>query len=126
MEKKLLSDRLISLRKENNLSQYKLAEKLGFSRGLISNYEQGRREPDYSTLLIFADFYNVSVDYLLGRKEDKNAVHNSFDLSDELLVAINGLSTESKAELERYIKLLKLRDSQPPERVKKSSDSKKA
>ena len=126
MEKKLLSDRLISLRKENNLSQYKLAEKLGFSRGLISNYEQGRREPDYNTLLIFADFYDVSVDYLLGRTEDKNSVHNKSDLSNELLIAINDLSTESKDELERYIKLLKLRDSQPPEIAKKSSDSKKA
>jgi len=121
-----LSDRLISLRKENNLSQYKLAEKLGFSRGLISNYEQGRREPDYNTLLIFADFYDVSVDYLLGRTEDKNSVHNKSDLSNELLIAINDLSTESKDELERYIKLLKLRDSQPPEIAKKSSDSKKA
>ena len=126
MEKKLLSDRLISLRKENNLSQYKLAEKLGFSRGLISNYEQGRREPDYNTLLIFTDFYNVSVDYLLGRTEDKNSVHNKSDLSNELLVDISNLSTESKDELERYIKLLKLRDSQPLEIAKKSSDSKKA
>lgn len=63
----IFSTRLISLRKEKGLSQYSLADKLGCSRGLISNYEQGRREPDFNTLLKLADYFNVSTDYLLGK-----------------------------------------------------------
>lgn len=66
------SKRLVELRKERKLSQYKLAEKLGCSRGLISNYEQGTREPDHNTLKMLADFFNVSIDYLIGRSDFRN------------------------------------------------------
>jgi transcriptional regulator with XRE-family HTH domain len=111
-EKSLLSERLILLRKEHNFSQYKLAEKLGFSRGLIANYEQGQREPDYNTLLVFASFYKVSVDYLLGRTEDKNALYAGTTADGELLDTISSLSDESKKDLHKFIKLLKLSDSQ--------------
>ena len=53
---------LAKLRKEKNLSQYELAEKMGFSRGQISNYEQGTRQPDFDTLQKFAAFFEVSTD----------------------------------------------------------------
>ena len=68
-EKILFKDRLVFLRKELNLTQYQLAEKLGFSRGQIGNYEQGSREPDQETLLKIASFFDVSVDYLLGKSD---------------------------------------------------------
>lgn len=45
-KRSLFSTRLSSLRKGKKLTQYSLAENLGFSRGQISNYEQGSREPD--------------------------------------------------------------------------------
>ncbi|MGB9661917.1 MAG: helix-turn-helix domain-containing protein [Moorellaceae bacterium] len=66
--------RLVQLRKERGLSQYQLANLLGFSRGQISNYEQGTREPDYDTLKKIADFFNVSTDYLLGRTNDPRSL----------------------------------------------------
>lgn len=69
MDKPMFAQRLVELRAEQKLSQYKLAEILGFSRGQIANYEQGSREPDHETLQQFADFFNVSVDYLLGRTD---------------------------------------------------------
>lgn len=59
--------RLAALRKEKNISQYKMAELLMYSRGQIANYEQGKRKPDFETLCNFADFFKVSTDYLLGR-----------------------------------------------------------
>lgn len=59
--------RLAALRKERDLSQYKLAELLRYSRGQIANYEQGKRKPDFETLNNLADFFGVSMDYLLGR-----------------------------------------------------------
>ncbi|MCL4514019.1 MAG: helix-turn-helix domain-containing protein [Firmicutes bacterium] len=67
MENYLLPQRLAFLRKEKGLSQYELAKALGFSRGQIANYEQGSRRPDPATLQRLADYFNVSVDYLLGR-----------------------------------------------------------
>ncbi len=46
----LLGKQLSELRKKQGLSQYALAERLGFSRGQLANYEQGQREPDFKTL----------------------------------------------------------------------------
>ena len=62
----MFGKRLASIRKKRGLSQYQLADKLGFSRGQIANYEQGKREPDYQTLIKIAEFFDVSTDYLLG------------------------------------------------------------
>lgn len=51
------------------MSQYDLAEKLNMTQQRISAYERGIREPDLSTLKIFADFFHISVDDLLGKSE---------------------------------------------------------
>lgn len=59
---------LEALRKNKNLSQYDLAKKLNISQQRISAYERGKREPDIETLKTFADFFNCSVDYLLGKE----------------------------------------------------------
>lgn len=66
----MFAKRLISLRNLKELSQYEIAERLGFSRGQYANYEQGTREPDFETLQKLADFFEVSTDYLLGRTDD--------------------------------------------------------
>lgn len=63
-----LCDMLIYLRKRNGLSQQELADKLEMTRSAISMYETGKREPDLETLEIFADFYNVDMNTLTGRK----------------------------------------------------------
>lgn len=70
----MFKDRLRKLRKSKGLSQYTLAEQLGLSRGQIGNYEQGSREPDYETLIKIADYFNVSVDYILGRTTELNPI----------------------------------------------------
>lgn len=62
----MFAKRLVLLRKNKNLSQYELARLLNLTRGQIANYEQGKRQPDYDTLKMFAEFFNVSTDYLLG------------------------------------------------------------
>ena len=61
--------RLKELRKKKNISQLKLALDLNMSQNSISRYENIEREADYETLIKFADYFNVSLDYLLGRKE---------------------------------------------------------
>lgn len=59
--------RLKELRKKRNLSQIKLSMELNMNQNTISRYENGIRQADYQTLIIFADYFNVSIDYLLGR-----------------------------------------------------------
>lgn len=66
----MFGKRLAFLRKQKSISQYKLAELLKLTRGQIANYEQGKRQPDYETLKMFADFFSVSTDYLLGKSDD--------------------------------------------------------
>ncbi|MCQ6275790.1 helix-turn-helix transcriptional regulator [Bacillus sp. V3B] len=79
----MLGERIANLRKKRNLSQYDLAERLGFSRGKLANYEQGSRQPDYDTLKKIADFFDESVEYLLyGEKKQENA-HNLTDKDEK-------------------------------------------
>lgn len=55
------------LRLSNGLTQAEISSKLGISRSTIGMYETGAREPDFKTLEKIADFFNVDIDYLLGR-----------------------------------------------------------
>ena len=67
-----LSERLIELRKSNNYTQEYLSKKLGFPQRTYSNYETGTRRPTTFKLLSVAQFFNVSMDYLTGRVDNKN------------------------------------------------------
>jgi transcriptional regulator with XRE-family HTH domain len=59
--------KLKELRQKRNISQLKLALDLNMNQNSISRYETGEREADYETLLKFADYFGVSLDYLFGR-----------------------------------------------------------
>lgn len=61
-----------SLREEKELTQEKLAQILGTTKQSISNYENGRRQPDFETLELIADFFNVDIDFLVGRSNIRN------------------------------------------------------
>ncbi len=62
--------RLKELRKTKKISQLKLALDLNMNQNTISRYENMEREADYETLIKFADYFDVSLDYLLGRTDD--------------------------------------------------------
>lgn len=61
--------RLKELREKRGISQVRLAIELNLNQNSISRYESGAREADYATLITIADYFNVSLDYLLGRTE---------------------------------------------------------
>ncbi|MGB9780652.1 helix-turn-helix domain-containing protein [Caldanaerobacter sp.] len=65
-------NRIKDLRAEKGISQNELAKALGLTQQAISAYENGLREPDLETLQKIADFFNVSIDYLLGRSDIRN------------------------------------------------------
>ena len=62
--------RLKFLRKKLGISQLKLAMDLNMNQNSISRYETGEREADSATLIKFADYFNVSIDYLLERTDN--------------------------------------------------------
>ena len=62
--------RLKELRKKKGISQLKLAMDLGMNQNSISLYENGKHQADYKTLIAFADYFNVSFDYLLERTDN--------------------------------------------------------
>ena len=64
--------RLKQLRADRGVSQIKLAMDLNVNQNSISRYESGLREPDYNTLIKIADYFKVSIDYLLYRTENPN------------------------------------------------------
>lgn len=64
-------DILQILMKEHGVSSYKLTKDTGISNGLISNWKQGVKIPSAENLIKIADYFDVSVDYLLGRTDVK-------------------------------------------------------
>ncbi len=62
--------RLKELRDRRGISQLKLAMDLGLTQNSVSRYESGAREADYKTLIALADYFGVSVDYLLERTDN--------------------------------------------------------
>ena len=62
--------RLKELRKKRGISQLRLAMELGMNQNSISRYESGEREADYQTLIRLADYFNVSIDYILERTDN--------------------------------------------------------
>lgn len=72
------------LRISSGLTQQEVANKLGISRSTIGMYETGAREPDYATLETIADFFNVDIDYLLGRTNKTTVLPEStYYLNDD-------------------------------------------
>ena len=60
---------LKELRIEHEVKQKEVAESLGISKTCYAGYEQGYREPDMEMLVKLADYFEVTVDYLLGRTD---------------------------------------------------------
>ncbi|MDE6835212.1 MAG: helix-turn-helix domain-containing protein [Ruminococcus sp.] len=62
--------KLKELRKAKRISQQRLAIELNTTQNTISRYERGERQADYRTLIALADYFNVSIDYLLERTDN--------------------------------------------------------
>lgn len=62
----VFGERLKELRTSKNIGQIELANKIGVSKGVISLWENGLREPKLSNLVLLAKFFDVSVDYFAG------------------------------------------------------------
>ena len=93
--------RLKELRKEKNCTSKDLGKHLNFGGSAISNYESGRNEPSIDTLIKIAEYFDVSIDYLVGRTHIRG---NNTDINNYIL---NILSDFEKDELIKIITILK-------------------
>lgn len=64
--------KLKELRKKRGITQLKLSLELNMTQNTISRYENGEREAGYNELIKIADYFDVSIDYLLGRTDNPN------------------------------------------------------
>ena len=90
------SDRLKQLRNEKGVLQRELADYLNVSRVTITQYENGSRSPDDETKKKIAEYFNVSLDYLMGFSDIRNpyTIDKNLDEVDEFLL-------ELKEEMEK-------------------------
>ncbi|MFR6641449.1 MAG: helix-turn-helix domain-containing protein [Christensenellales bacterium] len=65
----IVAERIRELMKENGLNQVRLAEKVGIKQNTISSWLNGKKEPSITSLWLLADYFDVDVDYLIGRKD---------------------------------------------------------
>lgn len=91
------------IRESLNLTQVKVANDLKLSRQVYNFYENGKRNPDMQTLIKIADYYNVSIDYLLGRT---NVIKPENIDENDLLAKLNTADSETKASVEQFLNYL--------------------
>ena len=88
--------RIKELREEKNLSQGRLAEIIETSQRNIGRWENGENEPSYSQLIKLANFFNCSLDYLVGREDDLGNITTS------TLAPAETLSADEKTMLNSF------------------------
>jgi toxin-antitoxin system, antitoxin component, xre family len=101
-----IKDRIVSLRNEKNITQSQLAEELNISPSAIGMYEQGRRKPSYELLEEICDYFNVDMDYLMGRSDIKNryqaGLKYDWEEEKEEKDIFSQLTAEELAKLEKF------------------------
>ncbi len=105
-------NKIKELRKAKNITQEKLSKILKIARSTLAMYEIEKSEPDQATLIKLADFFGVSIDYLLGREvseeEKQISAIGGFNIPDKYLIAVvgqvvAGKPVESPENVESYV-----------------------
>ncbi|NBI08616.1 XRE family transcriptional regulator [Colidextribacter sp. OB.20] len=101
-----IGPRIKLLREKRNLAQFELAAILKINNSTLSQYETGTRTPSDDMKIAIANYFDVSVDYLLGRdeKEKKPASDSTDGLDPELLELIKRIPNDRMPEVERYLR----------------------
>lgn len=109
--------KLRELRKKSGITMKELGAEIGVAESTISQYETGKRQPDYETLLKLGEFFGVSVDYLLTGEEAKKAPSGVDERSvsdDAIKFALFGgggeITDEMYDEVKRFAHMVKLRE----------------
>lgn len=104
----VLQIRLKELREKKGISQYKLASDLGVAQSTVGMWENGKNRPESATLSALADYFQVSVDYLLGRESAASPLDSQLEGVDFALYGeVRDLSEEEKQDILDYIRFKK-------------------
>ena len=79
------AERIKELRKEKGITQIDLAEAVGLSKGTVAMWEVDKREANFDTLNKLSDYFQVSIDYLLGRSNDRSQKAYEDELVERML-----------------------------------------
>lgn len=98
-------NRIKELRKGKKLTQVKLCQILNIAQPTLSGYETGTFEPDNITMAKIADYFGVSIDYLLGREEPQGTppAQALTDAEKKLMELIGEMTDEEVDELSNFI-----------------------
>lgn len=102
-----LGEILKKLRLENRYTQKQLAEHLQINQVTYSTYERGRNFPTQDTLLKFAEFYQVSLDYLLGKTNVRHAELSSDLAALWMAQDLQDLPPDALIEIHQYVEFIK-------------------
>ena len=113
---KIYANRIKQLRNSRKMSQEEFATKIGVSRSTVGMYETGKREPDLETCEAIADFFNVDMDYLLGKSQVANQALSLIEkstpqtkrdvLKQRVIELLEQLTDEELKEAARYLDYL--------------------
>ncbi|WP_195228377.1 helix-turn-helix domain-containing protein [Lactococcus lactis] len=84
----VFAERLTELREKRGLSKQALADLLEINRVTYSNWELGKARPNFETLSMLSDFYNVNIDYLLSRKNQKVFENEKIYTEEDLIIIL--------------------------------------
>ncbi len=99
----MLSQKLKELRLNKGLTQIEFAKTFNIANGTVGNWETGKRQPDYETLSRIADFYDVTVDYLLGRNDTTPVANITAETIGEIQAAYDHAPEEIKAAVRKLL-----------------------
>ena len=109
----MFSETLKELRKTHGkISQTKLAEQIGVSQQAVGLWETGKTMPDYPVMIQLADFFHVSIDYLLGHKvarpEPSAPESEPADIKQLIAQELPNMDSETAATVGQFIQFLKV------------------
>ncbi len=118
-------ERLKQLRLNSGLSQQELSDELNIGRSTLANYEQGKREPNFKTLEIIADYFNVDMNFLTGWKPtdslgdyrknllylkenepDLIELYNEIHANDQLVILLDKAKKLEPQDLAQILKII--------------------
>ena len=103
--RKAFYEKIIELRNQIGKSQASAAEEMGISNTALNNYEKGLRKPKYDALKKIADYYGVTIDYLLG--VDETTETEWAPQTQILLQTLRGASEKEIAQAVKIVEALK-------------------
>ncbi len=117
----VFSERLRGLREQKGFSQRELANELGVSNSSIGMYESGKRKPDPEMLEAIADYFNVDIDYLVGRSDvtlrytdilAENHYQQQYPSTIAAHLEQDGFTQDEIDDIENYMEFVKARRKQ--------------